>query len=65
MYHRSITAVPPASIGDGERCTPARSRESVNAAPDRHHNSVQPFGQRLSQKAERLREQAETVPSGI
>jgi hypothetical protein len=31
----------------------------------RRHNSVQPFGKRLSQEAERLREQAKTMPPGI
>jgi hypothetical protein len=31
----------------------------------RHHNSVQPFGPRLSEEAERLREQAKTVPPGV
>jgi hypothetical protein len=30
-----------------------------------HPNSVQPFGPRLSEEAERLREQAKTVPPGI
>jgi hypothetical protein len=31
----------------------------------RRHNSVQPFGPRLSEEAERLRERAKTVPPGI
>jgi hypothetical protein len=61
MYHGSITAVCPASIGD---------RESVVLPPvqgsaymQHHHpNSVQPFGPRLSEEAGRLREQAKTVP---
>jgi hypothetical protein len=33
--------------------------------PQRRPNPVQPFGPRLRQEAERLREQAKTMPPGI